>query len=67
MNEQNNALPREGQILCVLKPEVTRRDRLFLSLSFCYCFLLADALHWPWGLGNTVTVFLLSLIHILRR
>ena len=62
MNEQNNALPREGLILCVQRPEVTRRDRLFQGLSFCYCFLLTDALCWPWGMGNTVTVFLWLLL-----
>lgn len=31
------------------------RRNLLLTLGFC--LLLADALNWPWGMGNTVTVF----------
>ena len=34
---------------------VRYRRNLLLTLGFC--LLLADALNWSWGMGNTVTVF----------
>ena len=61
MDELKNALPAEGSLVCAQKrklPEesmVRYRRNLLLTLGFC--LLLADALNWSWGMGNTVTVF----------
>lgn len=37
--------------------EITPRDRLLLAAVLALCLLLVNALFWPWGAGNTVTVF----------
>ncbi len=37
--------------------EVTPRSRLLLAAALAFCLLLVNALGWPWGAGNTVTVF----------
>ena len=61
MNENANALPAEGSSQCAQKRELTgktnREYRVLLALTLAFCFLLADALGWPWGIGNSVTVF----------
>ena len=61
MAELKNALPAEGSIDCAQKrklpEESMARYRRNLLLTLAFCLLLADALHWPWGMGNTATVF----------
>ncbi len=61
MDELKNALPAEGSINCAQKrklpEESMARYRRNLVLTLGFCLLLADALNWPWGMGNTVTVF----------
>ncbi len=61
MEELKNALPAEGLAMCAQKrklpEESMARYRRNLLLTLGFCLLLADALTWPWGLGNTVTVF----------
>ena len=61
MAELKNALPAEGSIDCAQKrklpEESMARYRRNLLLTLAFCILLADALHWPWGMGNTATVF----------
>ena len=61
MNEAMKALPAEGSVECAQKqnfPEESMpRYRRNLLLTLGFCLLLADALGWPWGMGNTVTVF----------
>lgn len=61
MEELKTALPAEGSIPCAQKrklpAESMARYRRNLLLTLGFCLLLADALHWPWGMGNTVTVF----------
>lgn len=61
MDELKIALPAEGSIPCAQKrklpEESMARYRRNLLLTLGFCLLLADALHWPWGMGNTVTVF----------
>ena len=37
--------------------EVTTRGRLLLAAALAFCLLLVNALGWPWGAGNTATVF----------
>ena len=37
--------------------EVTPRGRLLLAAALAFCLLLVNALGWPWGAGNTATVF----------
>lgn len=37
--------------------EITPRSRLLLAATLALCLLLVDAAGWPWGTGNTVTVF----------
>lgn len=61
MENMENALPPEG----AAKPaqnmrkiyETTPRSRLLLAAALAFCLLLVNALGWPWGMGNTVTVF----------
>ena len=61
MNNMENALVPEG----AAKPaqnvrkiyETTPRSRLFLAGTLALCLLLVNAVTWPWGMGNTVTVF----------
>ena len=69
MNELTNALPPEGSTKCAQKRalplESMARYRRNLLLTLGFCLLLADALHWPWGLGNTVTVFAWYLLLLL--
>lgn len=61
MDELKNALPSEGSLVCAQKrklpEESMARYRRNLLLTLGFCLLLADALNWPWGMGNTVTVF----------
>ena len=61
MDELKTALPAEGSIPCAQKrklpEESMARYRRNLLLTLAFCLLLADALHWPWGMGNTATVF----------
>ena len=61
MNELTNALPPEGSTKCAQKRalplESMARYRRNLLLTLGFCLLLADALSWSWGMGNTVTVF----------
>ncbi len=61
MSEERKALPPEGSVKCTPKKKLAEesvgRYRLFLVLTIGFCFLLADGLGWPWGMGNTVTVF----------
>lgn len=61
MDELKNALPAEGSLTCAqnrkLPEESMARYRRNLLLTLAFCLLLADALGWPWGMGNTVTVF----------
>lgn len=61
MDELKTALPAEGSISCAQKrklpEESMARHRRNLLLTLAFCLLLADALRWPWGMGNTVTVF----------
>lgn len=37
--------------------ETTPRDRLLLAGTLALCLLLVNAAGWPWGMGNTLTVF----------
>lgn len=37
--------------------ETTPRDRLLLTGTLALCLLLVNAAGWPWGMGNTLTVF----------
>lgn len=61
MNNMENALVPEG----AAKPaqnvrkiyETTPRSRLLLAGTLALCLLLVNAVTWPWGMGNTVTVF----------
>ncbi len=61
MSDLTNALPPEGSTKCtqkrVLDGESMARWRRSLLLTFLFCLFLADAMGWPWGMGNTVTVF----------
>ena len=61
MDELKNALPAEGSLACAQKrklpEESMARYRRNLLLTLGFCLLLADALSWSWGMGNTVTVF----------
>lgn len=61
MEELKTALPAEGSIDCTQKrklpEESMARYRRNLLLTLGFCLLLADGLNWPWGMGNTVTVF----------
>ena len=61
MDELKNALPPEGSTKCAQKRELAEesmgRYRRNLLLTLGFCLLLADALNWPWGMGNTATVF----------
>ncbi len=61
MENMKTALPAEG----AAKPaqtarktyDITPRSRLLLAGTLALCLLLVNALGWPWGMGNTVTVF----------
>lgn len=61
MDELKTALPAEGSLSCAQKrklpEESMARHRRNLLLTLAFCLILADALNWPWGMGNTVTVF----------
>ena len=61
MDELKTALPTEGSHSCAQKrklpEESMARYRRNLLLTLAFCLLLADALNWPWGMGNTATVF----------
>lgn len=37
--------------------EITPGSRIFLAGTLAFCLLLVNAVFWPWGMGNTVTVF----------
>ena len=61
MSEEVKALPAEGSLACAQKrklpEESMARYQRNLLLTLAFCLLLADALSWPWGMGNTATVF----------
>lgn len=66
MSDQINALPPEGGAKPAQKRELSGeaagRYRRLLVLTVLFCLFLVDALHWPWGMGNTLTVFLWYLL-----
>jgi hypothetical protein len=69
MNEPIKALPPEGPAKCAQKRTLNGESiayyRRVLVLTLGFCLLLADAVNWPWGLGNSVTVYAWYLLLLL--
>ncbi|WP_295739864.1 DUF4153 domain-containing protein [uncultured Oscillibacter sp.] len=61
MDQMKNALIPEGTAKPAQKApriyKTTALSRLILAASLALCLLLVNAATWPWGMGNTVTVF----------